>query len=507
MVPVIVAAAGAGLVVYGLSELEGTLALGEVAEAAELEEEGAGEDEGDEEDQQKSKSEQSVSQTSTTTASLSSSTISSTSFSTTSSESISTTDVPSSTSSSTTSPTSSSSSTSSYSNAVCSKPTDLPHLGDPDDYDGDDEFQVSKAKVKRFVSGGASLAKRQQQDGYRQMKKPMTQLGVCKLDETTLMPPYWKATSLMGKKGNGPNWYMPVLEDPTNIVAPTYTTVGTPALRTMAPGKKNTLIGGKSGYRVNVDHVYEVSILKRFFEHNLWDRKVCPKFNSELMQKTSPQTPTRLTAIFKQLPGIDNGGLVGMAERLNSIKAYFFNPGSIHMGLYTKNICDAMDNLNSVAIVMDMLHSSEMRGYFSDANARVYQALLGADQAAAADSCNANGFSWAAEYKSWIASYLAQQELEVAQWAWNTQSAIAQEVNGRSPTSTLDDPDDYDRQRLVAYLQSPYAKPSQLADSTSIYDIRAMPCQWPSEIVKLLAQRQILRLLRPLRHPLHHWSQ
>lgn len=474
VVPVIVKAAGVGLVLFGLSAAQEIVApLGEVAEAAEIaEEEATGEEVEDEDEKEQDPT--------SSTRSTTSKTYSSTSSSPTSSSITSSTMSTTASSSTTSYSSSSSSSSSSLPSETCSNPANYPVLGDSED-DKDDK-EVENSKSNRSFFGGMEMARRQleQLGTYVNMKKPLTRLGSCKLDEMTDLPPFWKANSLMGKPGNSPNWYMPVPEDPNDLDAvPTYTTAATVALRTLSPSRKNVIIGGSTGYRTNVDHVYEVSLLKNFFNYYLTQKSVCSRFNSEYMAKSSNKGDvSRLAIVFAQLPGSQFGGLAGMDQRLNSIKAYFFQAGEIQHGLgfQTNGLCDSIHNLQLAGMVMDMLHSAEMKRFFGDANSRIYQALLGVDKAIAKDAsakCNRSskdGFSWAAEYRYWIDWFLKEREFEIRNWAKNTQNAIVSELKQRVTevkqgenghyVTILDPVYDDDRKRMNAILKSPYGQSS-----------------------------------------------
>ena len=83
---------------------------------------------------------------------------------------------------------------------------------------------------------------------------------------------------------------------------------------------------------------------------------------------------------------------------------------------------------------MDMLHSEELKKVFDDATLRVYQALLDMDRVIAADvlnGCNQppkNIFSWVAENKYRVEWFLSEREVEIRNWAKNTQNAIANKL-------------------------------------------------------------------------------
>lgn len=516
VVPVILKAAGVGLVLFGLSAAQEVIApIAEIGEAAEVaEEEVAGEEPGEEEEEEEEPESISSGQTSTdmprssstastTMVTTSSSTLfssssgtSSRASSTTLSSATSTPSPTSTTSTSTSGSSSSSSSSATVSIEACSNPTDYPHFEDQDDVE--DDGASGNAKIKRFASGGSSNARRQleQMGTYTNMKKPLSRLGSCRLDETTDLPPFWKANSVIGKRGNSPYWYMPVPEDPNKLDAfPTFTAASTGALRTLSPTRKSVIIGGSNGYRTNVDHVYEVSILKKFFNYYLAQKGVCQRFNTDFMSKSSKaDTATRLAVVFAQLPGVQFGGLAGMDQRLNSIKAYFFQAGEIQRGLayHSNGLCDSIRNLQLAGVVMDTLHSAELRKFFNDANSRIYQALLGADNAIAADKskgCSPSPepyFSWADEYKSWIDWFLRERELEIQNWARETQRTIINDLKQRvtktyyeesgSQETVLDPTYDDDRKRINAFIASPYGQASHWTFSFNLqYSDNALP--------------------------------
>ena len=478
VVPVLVKAAGVGVAIFGLSAaIEAGAPLLEAGEAVEAaEEEAAGEEDEEDEDENHSTYSTSRSRSLTTTSTSSSSSDSASSSSSASS-------------------TSSQSSTSSRTADACSNPTDFPHLGNADGEDNDDEYESAKIKRSRRSS---AVERRQllQMGTYVNLKKPVTKLGSCRLNQDTKMPPFWKANSLMGKSGNSAYWYMPVPEDPDNLnVAPTYTTAATAALRTLSPSRKSVIIGGSSGYRTNVDHVYEVSLLKNFFNYYLAQRSVCQTFNDEFMPNTTTENQaSRLSVIFAQLPGVEFGGLAGMDQRLNSIKAYFFQAGEIQNGLgfRANGLCDSIKNLQMAGMIMDMLHSAELRSFFSETNSRIYQALLGVDNAIAADiskGCNEppkKTFSWAEEYKGWINWFLSERESEIQYWARNTQKTILnslnqkvmntdQVINGK-PVTVLDPSYDDDRKRMNAFMKSAYGRNSHWTFNFNLeYPTNALP--------------------------------
>ena len=473
VVPVLVKAAGVGIAVFGLeAALEAGAPLLEAGEAVEAAEEEATGEEDEESDDEKL----STSSTSTSGSSPSStSTSSSARLSASSSSSVS-----SSTQSSSTSTTTD----------VCSNPTDFPQLGDTDDEDTVEAYENSKLRRSR-------IAKRQlQQSGpYVNLKKPVTRLGSCQLDKSASAPPFWKANSLMGKTGNSAYWYMPVPEDPANLdAAPTYTTASTAALRTLSPSRKSVVIGGSRGYRTNVDHVYEVSLLKNFFNYYLAQRSVCRTFNDEFMiNSTAGNQASRLSQVFAQLPGVQFGGLAGMDQRLNSIKAYFFQAGEIQNGLgfRANGLCDSIKNLQMAGMIMDMLHSVELRKFFSDANLRIYQALLGVDHAISSEASKCNQlsnhpFSWAEEYKGWIEWFLAEREYEIQNWARSTQKSIlnslsqktteVHQASSEKSATVLDPSFDDDRKRMDGFMKSAYSQNSHWSFNFNLqYPTNALP--------------------------------
>ena len=514
VVPVILKAAGVGLVLFGLSAAQELIApIAEIGEAAEVAEEEAAPEESGEEEEEEQKSisseqtstdvPRSTSTASTTMVPTSSSTLSSSSLGTSSTASSTTlssaTSTPSPTSTISTSTSGSMSSSSSSASAsveACSNPTDYPRFEDQEDVEGDGAS--GNAKIKRLASGGPNNVRRQleQMGTYTNMKKPMTRLGSCRLDETTNLPPFWKANSVIGKQGNSQYWYMPVPEDPSKLDAfPTFTAASTGALRTLSPTRKSVIIGGSSGYRTNVDHVYEVSILKKFFNYYLAQKGVCQRFNADFMSKSSDvNTVTRLAIVFAQLPGVQFGGLAGMDQRLNSIKAYFFQAGEIQRGLgyHSNGLCDSIRNLQLAGVVMDTLHSAELRKFFNDANMRIYQALLGADIAIAAGKSKGcirspePYFSWAGEYKSWIDWFLREREFEIQEWAGETQRTIINDLKqrvtrtyheeGGTYETVLDPTYDDDRKRINAFIASPYGQASHWTFSFNLqYPDNALP--------------------------------
>ena len=203
---------------------------------------------------------------------------------------------------------------------------------------------------------------------------------------------------------------------------------------------------------------------------------------------------TRLVSVFSQLPGSTHGGLAGMTERMNSVKAYFFNPNAI-WGLNSRSTCDAIGHLKLAGIVMDMLHSSEIRQLFVDANTRIYQAFLDVDGTPnSGGECPGRSrdhlsATWASDYQKWLINFLADREAEIRHWATWTQKDISTQIyrnvtmmgaDGQR-TRMLDPRYEYDRAYFAAFTASPYADPGFWSFNFNL--------EWPLPVARKLKAR------------------
>ena len=134
-----------------------------------------------------------------------------------------------------------------------------------DDVSGSDDAEPPP-KFRRGIAGRVAIQKRQLNS-----KSPIKQLGSCVLTSTVTVPAYWNAAALSGQSGNAQSWYIPITPDPmaTLKVAPTYKVVDKAALATSGPGGSAIALGGnvKTNGRVNVDHVCKSPFLRVLFHH------------------------------------------------------------------------------------------------------------------------------------------------------------------------------------------------------------------------------------------------
>ena len=156
-------------------------------------------------------------------------------------------------------------------------------------------------------------------------------------------------------------------------------------------------IGGSTPPLVNVDHVYEVKLLKGFFNRVIDTGELsCSDLNGFFMATDSANSGTssqpRLQTIFNQLPSKKFADLVGMDSLLNDYKGKELGEG-LGIGLsprkYKRNSekkkytdMERLQHLNMVAASVYMVNIPEIAAIFKRTNQRMFEAFLGIDELA-----------------------------------------------------------------------------------------------------------------------------
>lgn len=178
-------------------------------------------------------------------------------------------------------------------------------------------------------------------------------------------------------------WAVP--SEPPNCGAPAWELKDTQDVQT--PDSNNIWwgLGGNVGSRrVNVDHVYEVQILKQFFEDHINVAFDCDDVKTLFDQTDHNHLPgTRLNTIFAQLASYTNPDFLGMDSTLNGLKGGFWNR---EIGGQLPNLPlvlpDGLSNkqaLVDLTVIMEMLNDPDVQNLFENTNSRIYQAFRGID--------------------------------------------------------------------------------------------------------------------------------
>lgn len=306
--------------------------------------------------------------------------------------------------------------------------------------------------------------------------------------QSVTVPPYWIADNLIGQTGCAESWYVPV--SPTGApgcsesayAAPTYKKVDTAALSTSGPGGGRIGIGGSggsaTGKTTNVDHVYEVAILKRFFESKFSSRPTatansddeCRDFRTvfnvfSLDSRYAGRS--RLQSVYDQLPGAGFGGLAGMESKLNDMKGKLFGTLPKFVGRVDHTSVDnSLSNLIYAGIAMDVMHDAEIKELFVAANTRIYEAFLGIDEAiksgcypSSADPQVPIIPTWAGAYQQWMMDYMSQQETANQAWASGVMHRLSSVIYP-TPSSSWYTSYATHAPLFDTFERSPYAQPN-----------------------------------------------
>ncbi|KAI9813846.1 MAG: hypothetical protein M1827_003636 [Pycnora praestabilis] len=370
---------------------------------------------------------------------------------------------------------------------------------DADNSDDEATCDGDNTKVRRSIAGRIEydqlFERAQCANGFRQ-KPPVSSLGSCvNFVPAATIPLYNQGFNLIGyQPANGNNaqlWYIPNFVAYSSNIAGQISgikQVTTPGLTGAGYFTGNTQVninvGGRSDSTVNVDHVYEISLLKDFMDSQLTNNPNfdCGDFNTLFLAipGTAPANngqPTRLQTIWNQYPGQTNGGLAGTYAKLNEIKGSFFNTGNGGIQNYNSGAmqqggaCSALRTLYFVSASMEMIHDPTIQQLFVAGNTRVYNAFQGIDQAI---NCanppmtrTANGQplqpTWAAAYSSWIDTYTASREADLFTFVSSVSASISAEVSptpapGTPPGAPPPNPFPAEQASFNAWVGSPWGQ-------------------------------------------------
>ena len=179
---------------------------------------------------------------------------------------------------------------------------------------------------------------------------------------------------------------------------------------------------------VNVDHVYELKII-RYFLKSLLDRGLtCDTFSRIFLRvEASVSNPrcqtTVLQTLLNVLPSRDHLEFAGVAKAINSVKGELFmekrvmsRPKFLQMNIFkmpyntTTNRWDGYDNkvfaLHDIGLTFHFMNDPEVAAQFSKTNTRMYRALLGIDKDIASLGIQTGMRPLAEEYKAWMQPYV-----------------------------------------------------------------------------------------------------
>ncbi|KAK0515879.1 hypothetical protein JMJ35_001913 [Cladonia borealis] len=192
---------------------------------------------------------------------------------------------------------------------------------------------------------------------------------------------------------------------------------------------------GGTGKSVNIDHVYEVSLLDEFFTAQVSAGFTCGDI-SKLFDVSDPASAgTRLNTIFAQLPSVTNPDFLGMDSALNRLKGALWNPDLTGVSLSLANSNAAIQSLSNLAVVMDMANNEAISKLFSNTNARIFQAFQGIDLLISSpQGCSGSvddqgsqpaSNTWASAYSVWITGKVSSQNDMITKTASSISAAIA----------------------------------------------------------------------------------
>ena len=347
---------------------------------------------------------------------------------------------PSSVSASTTASSSSASSSASTSCSACDTCVTYDYAPDatPNPLDDDSNQMKKRALAGRFVHNKRG-------NNYQTVVTGAVASGKCPVAKFTMKPSYPGPGVVANNEGN------PAPEMAAFYQTATYWAVPTQPPKCGAPGwdylnteeigaaKPPWSLGGK-GKSVNIDHVYEVSILDEFFaSQNAADGGSCKVISALFDQPDSANAPgSRLNTVFGQLPSLINPDFLGMDAALNRLKGSFWNPGLTGADLKAQNGNAAVQALSNLAVVMSIANDAKVSGLFSATNARIYSAFLGIDALITAQQGCSNPIegsdgkpvqaTWANAYKAYITAKVASQNDLITKTASAISATISTDV-------------------------------------------------------------------------------
>lgn len=240
----------------------------------------------------------------------------------------------------------------------------------------------------------------------------------CQLAKNLKIPNYPTPGKLPGKAAGGAQfwWVMTETTVPNSCPVLSYNKVTDADVTSQKINPADTTAYTKGGDwsrltpTVNVDHVYELSILKQFFSSRITAAN-CVDFKKffDVPDGGSPQVPgdTRLQTIWRQLPSNTNPDFAGMDAKINAVKAQAFSNAFSNPTGSEKSL----SYLYELALAFKLTNDPLVSPLFQKTNNRIYAALLGMDAVINAANCGSTTTpviigDWAASYKTWITDLL-----------------------------------------------------------------------------------------------------
>lgn len=229
----------------------------------------------------------------------------------------------------------------------------------------------------------------------------------------------WAVPTYGPRKCDPPGWTFMSSRD---VVAPQNVPLGntnTKIGRGWQIGGDNELPGAKT---VNVDHVYEQSVLDEFFRlRGLPGRSGCPTIR-QVFNRLAGGSTTRLNYIFDQLGNYNHPDFVGMDATLNQVKGSFWNPSLISYVMPAPDYDSLKVALGQLALIMNIVNHPTVVGHWQNTHGRIYQAFQRIDNSirigAANPVCSAAFMdsagnplqaTWAASYSVYITDKISTQ--------------------------------------------------------------------------------------------------
>ncbi|MCJ1276831.1 hypothetical protein MMC21_004638 [Puttea exsequens] len=238
--------------------------------------------------------------------------------------------------------------------------------------------------------------------------------------------------------------YWAVPTSPPCNGAPGWFFYNTSALDADPDLSKRWTLGKVSGSKrfVNIDHVYEVSLLDEFFAAQFAAGFTCNDITTLFDVIESSTGSTRLDYIFSQLASFAHPDFLGMDSKFNTLKGSLWNPGLQGYSINSKNADAYQQQLSNLAVVLSMVRHPSTIVLFTNTNTRIYEAFGSIDQIISAQAhCN-NSFTnqagnpmsatWAGAYKSWMTSYISGQNDHITSTVASLMSDIPTQYDPRN---------------------------------------------------------------------------
>ncbi|KAL8788413.1 MAG: hypothetical protein Q9195_007292 [Heterodermia aff. obscurata] len=305
----------------------------------------------------------------------------------------------------------------------------------------DDTNEMRKRKV-----GGRFIRNKRGKDVYYSTATNSVGQGACEVNRFTIKPSYPGPAAVTNNEGGQPTpqmvafyqtaayWAVPTT--PPKCGAPVWGFLDTTDLSNQAKGGPWAIGGNKKS--VNVDHVYEVSLLDEFFSAQITAGVQCTDITALFDVNDGSTGGTRLNTIFGQLPSLTNPDFVGMDAALNRLKGSLWNPdleGS-NLGCANSNAC--VQSLSNLAVIMAIANNDKVKELFSASNGRIYAAFKGIDNLITAQAaCNnpikgAEGdlkATWADAYSVWMTDKVKSNNDLITKTAAKVSASISTDVN------------------------------------------------------------------------------